>query len=391
MKIKELILSTGLTDRTIRFYIEEGLISPEYTENYFGRKSFSFTEEDGETLRDISVLRGYGFTIAEIKELLFAPESCQATLEGVKARTEGEVLRGGELLQKIDALCDGKSHTLCEIASELRSCEGLILNEEKLGVRDILRLGASGACQLLIFAISVLPLALSLVLSFLSFILLSYKYPKISVFSCIALVFCFAVFVALFIAFNLKRRAPFYLKLVLIILSLIAIPISIVSSLGLVSHSETTSADDYLIFDMEPRSSLHPKYTELFPERREIISSSDEISYHYRLIGNGASASYDIFLERKFSSDAEFKEEAARLKALFNSTPGGKAYDFGSFDAYFLPWGESVPYEERWQEFYTYVFFALDEENCTVRYLYNEKTEFSGFDTAPYYEGLNWN
>ena len=389
MKIKELILSTGLTDRTIRFYIEEGLISPEYTENYFGRKSFSFTEEDGKTLRDISVLRGYGFTIAEIKALLFAPESCQATLESVKARTKGEVLRGGELLQKIDALCDGKSHTLCEIASELRSCEGLILNEEKLGVRDILRLGASGACQLLIFAISVLPLALSLVLSFLSFIF--YKYPKISVFSCAMLVCCFAVFVTLFIVFNLKRRAPFYLKLALVVLALIAIPISIVSSLGLVSHSETTSTEDYLIFDMEPRSSLQLKYTELFPERREIISSSDEINYHYRLIGSGASASYDIFLERKFSSDAEFNEEAARLKALFNANAGGASYTFGSFDAYCLPWGVEVPYEERWQEFYTYVFFALDEENCTVRYLYNEKTEFSGFETSPYYESLTWN
>ena len=120
MKIKELVLSTGLTDRTIRFYIEEGLIAPDYTENYFGRKSFSFSDEDERTLRDISVLRGYGFTLAEIKELLFAPENCQATLDGIKNRTKSEVSRGCELLKRLDLLCDGAAHTLEEIAELLK-------------------------------------------------------------------------------------------------------------------------------------------------------------------------------------------------------------------------------------------------------------------------------
>ena len=46
MKIKEICQKTGLTDRTVRYYIEEGLISPFYTENYLGRKSFDFTEDN---------------------------------------------------------------------------------------------------------------------------------------------------------------------------------------------------------------------------------------------------------------------------------------------------------------------------------------------------------
>ena len=36
MKIKTVCEKTGLTDRTIRYYIEEGLVSPSYTENYLG-------------------------------------------------------------------------------------------------------------------------------------------------------------------------------------------------------------------------------------------------------------------------------------------------------------------------------------------------------------------
>ena len=36
MKIKEVCEKTGLTDRAVRFYIENELIHPDYTENYTG-------------------------------------------------------------------------------------------------------------------------------------------------------------------------------------------------------------------------------------------------------------------------------------------------------------------------------------------------------------------
>ena len=67
MKIKAVCEQTGLTDRTIRYYIEEGLISPFYTENYLGRKNFNFSEADVAMLKDIAILRKFGFSIAEIE------------------------------------------------------------------------------------------------------------------------------------------------------------------------------------------------------------------------------------------------------------------------------------------------------------------------------------
>ena len=45
MKIKAVCELTGLTDRTIRYYIEEKLISPLYTENYLGRKPIAFPKK----------------------------------------------------------------------------------------------------------------------------------------------------------------------------------------------------------------------------------------------------------------------------------------------------------------------------------------------------------
>ena len=69
MKIKEICEKTGLTDRTVRYYIEEGLISPFYTENYLGRKAFDFSEQDLDKLKSIATLRSFGFSVEEIKAL----------------------------------------------------------------------------------------------------------------------------------------------------------------------------------------------------------------------------------------------------------------------------------------------------------------------------------
>ena len=70
MKMKELSARTGISDRTIRYYIDDGLFIPEnYTENYEGRRSYEFTENDVKRLKQIALLRKYGFSINEIKEL----------------------------------------------------------------------------------------------------------------------------------------------------------------------------------------------------------------------------------------------------------------------------------------------------------------------------------
>lgn len=71
MKIKAVCAITGLTDRTIRYYIEQKLIAPNYTENYLGRKTFDFSEKDINELKSIATLRKFDFTIEEIREIIF--------------------------------------------------------------------------------------------------------------------------------------------------------------------------------------------------------------------------------------------------------------------------------------------------------------------------------
>jgi len=81
MKIKEVCQKTGLTDRAIRFYIENELVFPNYTENYLGRKTYDFSINDVVILKQIATLREYDFSIENIKELLLPEGDVQLILE----------------------------------------------------------------------------------------------------------------------------------------------------------------------------------------------------------------------------------------------------------------------------------------------------------------------
>ena len=70
MKIKEVVERTGLTDRAVRFYMENGLLFPFHKENWQGRRNYDFSEEDVARLSDIALLRSAGFSVEQIKKLL---------------------------------------------------------------------------------------------------------------------------------------------------------------------------------------------------------------------------------------------------------------------------------------------------------------------------------
>ena len=71
-KIKEVCRLTGLTEKTVRFYINQGLISPRI-ENGLHYKSYHFSDSDIQQLKDISALRTADFTIAEIQKMMNNP------------------------------------------------------------------------------------------------------------------------------------------------------------------------------------------------------------------------------------------------------------------------------------------------------------------------------
>jgi len=66
MKMKEVCKKTGLTERAVRFYVSEGLVTPE-SQYVRGRTYIEFSDADVQTLRAVAILRNAQFTVAEVK------------------------------------------------------------------------------------------------------------------------------------------------------------------------------------------------------------------------------------------------------------------------------------------------------------------------------------
>lgn len=106
MKIKTVCERTGLSDRAIRLYIENGLLAPDKTENYTGRRSFDFSEDDVTRLDQIAVLRASGFSIAQIKEVQEDPEKIPDIVSEVTEKQETELRKSEKVLNSLSALSE---------------------------------------------------------------------------------------------------------------------------------------------------------------------------------------------------------------------------------------------------------------------------------------------
>lgn len=91
-KMKQVCQMTGLTEKAIRIYMDQKLISPKVEEGVH-RKAYFFSEEDVDRLKDILTLRNAGFSIAEIKQMLENPEMLSTLIEEKKELLEGEILQ----------------------------------------------------------------------------------------------------------------------------------------------------------------------------------------------------------------------------------------------------------------------------------------------------------
>lgn len=81
MRINEVCKATNLTDKAVRFYINNGIINPEYTENYTGRKNYNFSNDDVELLKKVAVLRQFDFSIKDIKAVIDDSSQITSVLE----------------------------------------------------------------------------------------------------------------------------------------------------------------------------------------------------------------------------------------------------------------------------------------------------------------------
>lgn len=402
MKMKALCEATGLTDRAIRYYIDESLISPAYTENYLGRKTFDFSEADIQQLNDIAVLRKFGFSIAEIREMIQNPERIVPIANDLQSRKQALIDEENKLLKSLLRLDENGTYTVAQLAA----CLSAPVSESPLPAeddkRDIAKLLVSTVKAVVLFAVTWNPVILSCLVFVLS--LTDYSFP---VFRPRALVFLLLSLLPTFFSVLLPKikiadKWKRVFRRILLILCVLSVPVSCFMSGAIVSHSETTDFRNYRDFDPDCLANRSDLFQDLFPKWPHYfvnVQKPDghwdavylDTHYYYQFL-YAFDYTYDIYAEWPLE-EAEFYKEVDRARAVFDAhAPSETDYQKfltlqeGPYTCLILYHG-TTPFESATSS-YTYCIFAYNEENLTVRYIYCDSLR-DGVD-QPYYLSLDW-
>lgn len=233
MKIKNVCEKTGLTDRTVRYYIEEGLISPAYTENYLGRKSFDFSDEDIAELNNIATLRNFDFSIEEIKGMLFDPTSSPAIIRETKERLTANLMLNQKKVYALSSLNGDRIYTVAELAETLAKPEDIAPSDEviKLNLPRKFLAMMKGTLK---FTAVWLPIILGCTIIIVNG--MRYENPVINTFFAVfTVIILFPSFVSMFTS-KVKVLQHTVVKKALLILCLLCIPLSIIGAFGTVKE-----------------------------------------------------------------------------------------------------------------------------------------------------------
>lgn len=395
MKIKTVCEMTGLTDRTVRYYIEEQLISPDYTENYVGRKTFCFSHGDIAELQNIAVLRKFGFTVSEIREMLTDPHKILPLTKALQKRKETAIAEETALLYALERIEETAPETVADLAAELSApVQAGPLPQEDTAFRlggFLKRFFRSFTLALLIW--------LPVLVSFLG-IVLGLRWDEYPVFSPRALVLI-AIFLtpSLLLALLSKFKSRFSVARILVrtaeillcVLCVLSIPFSFIASTGISSRSETTNIYNYRRFDADCLANRYDFFQDLFPTWPHTFIRDNnlndvylDVKYLYRYLP-AMDYTYDIYAEWPLEQEA-FDAEVQRVTELFETRESYETVKRGNYTCLFSYYG--APPFEPVTDSYTYYIFAYDEENLYVRYILCDSLE-NGVD-QPYYLSLDW-
>lgn len=400
MKIKAVCELTGLSDRTIRYYIEEGLILPSYTENYLGRRSYSFSEKEIKELNDIAVLRKFDFTIEEIRTIIKNFEASKSILLDVRSRTAANVLNNQEKLATLSQINTERSYTVSQLAEELSKISLALPTHTEVVSFSVAKKVCSIIKAIVISAIVWLPILLSLFIVIIS--ISDYHYPVFNPVMIASTVAAILPSITVLLTAKVKFSFAKSLKRILLIFCVLSIPISFILSFGIVSKSETTDFHNYRDFDANCLANRNIVFQELFPnwphyfENIKQADGSYETAYldakYYYHYYEGFDYTYDIYAEWPLDEN-EYYEEINRVNDLFKNAVANKTYNYkfteikkGNYRCLILYSGNE-PFSPV-TDSYDYIIFANNEKAKTVRYIYCDSLE-NGAD-QPYYLSLDW-
>ena len=435
MKIKEVIRLTGLTDRAIRLYIDNGLCSPGIEESFSGRKSIDFTEDDVRQLNNVAMLRKAGFSITDIKSIIENNETKNIIQKHIDTMQK-EINDKTEIVERLRSIPLDRDVTIDEICASLSST----VEENEIPAEDV-KLTAKEA---FIKGLSIFLAGGLLVFSTLLFIagctvIFDYRYICLGTDECYMLPIhaCWLVLIALSIIVLRRSTGRRFIKNTRSkqkILTAALLAFSLAGNIMLTpvwaimfafydgpTYSHTTDVDDYLEFDKRLEEALDKGYDDLpiykvFP--RTVPSSaktesgySDTTKYHYTLkncvdsIGYGY---YEIFAEWVLST-AEYERAKSELPgdicmeeyifqvSQLDISDAEKEYLINSaqeFNDYKIEtkgdWSVTFYRKRKDKMDHSYLIAAYNDKEQKMRYIASFCCAHHSSDAEPFYLSLEW-
>ncbi len=402
MKIKEVIDKTGLTDRAIRLYIDEGLVLPNIEESYSGRKNIDFSLEDIKRLDNVALLRKAGFSIPDIKSIIENKDSAKEIVENFIVQTEENIKHNTEVIEKLKSIAFEEEinlETICNSLSET-------VKESSVPKEDLKPKALPETIRKVAFGFGIFGMVLSVcrIIAFvvackLCFVQLDLKqfisisWPAISV---TIVMFALALTVTLL---NRKSETPkkkFKAKMITSsFLSLLFIPLCVCSFILCLftlffNYSLTLDIDDYLVLEPWIDEEFGEEIDAVFPD--EIPQSAIEKPDRYFDLGIPLTTKYyykhTYVLDPDFDLIAEWvlpKEEYALAKKEITA-PVKHTEKRGDWVChYFADTQEPKEWEDA---HYWFLIFAYNDKTQRVRYI--AAYAIDSYPEGPYYLSLDW-
>ncbi len=406
MKMKDVIRLTGLTDRAVRLYIENGLVAPVISENYAGRKNINFSESDVALLQNVAMLRKAGFAIADIKTLLTDSVNARIVVDAFIENGEKEIDNKAEIIARLKGISADKEitvETVCEALSATVS-EVKVPDEDMMhSAKDETERKLAVVFSSVLVALPVLVYAGINIINKLQFrfshftaddllwnFILSFGWFLIFVMSFVSLLLCVKKY-----SFSKGRKRRKTASEILILCCMALIMPSILSSIFAIGfvptvYSQTTDADNYLLLDSRVEDIYGDEIRLVFPEKiPESAGKKDDgwrgtypyTTRYYYMYQATIDDSFDLFAEWTLTED-EFEKavEAAPDNYVHSECKG-------EWNCLYYTDTEQVLEEGLAGSYYWFLIFAYNEQTNSVRYISSYAIDSP---SGPYYLTVEW-
>ena len=407
MKMKEVLASTGLTDRAVRLYISEGLLRPHNDPSYSGRKNLNFSQEDIHQLQQIAVLRKADFSIGQIRLLKQDTHTAAQVLRQYIEDKRSSLSQSQKILCALETIPPEQNITVSLICSRIESS----LAEQPVPKEDLKpsipwRIGAwviriISLCAFLFFGITFLGVLIML--------RENYPFPKLQPdFFChlgmiylIISLLCFAAVFVLYVCRVLSRKARIRRAVAAGILATVGI-LNLFNPYGFAAlllvdpvYSETSSPDNYLVFGD------YVKYyggdiRTLFPVEVPSYASYDyppteykESTQYYYYYDDMVDPCYDVYAQWELT-ETDFIAELERIQYMYPEGPVETLQwgDWVCMNYNYYSYHDLMAEAERTDSSYDFMIFAYNEKRHMVRYIATYAMD--GSPQGPYFLRLDW-